>query len=353
MRSVLGKAVRKRLSRRLADVAPELRGTKGRLYAWPAGDALTCFLQLQIGERDDFTFNAAWGPSATFPLGGAACSLEAAAPTAEVACGRIGLLRPDRHDVWWAFYAPPEVTDGDWFERTMNPPPIDELVPKVDSLVEKATTRIVEDVLPLFARVARTRGYAVPVHWEAPPPNMPVVETQTPSTRAIVAATNLEDLPRVTVPVGFDAPLDILLGPCAAHLEALCARLGPSPMREVLDAVTPRVRELVAAASAILVPQSRDLEARLTPAQRRSVAEHAPERSIDEPHFDDGVSREVLERRALYWARLAASRLRSAPEVSAASRGALVELVAAAEAYQRAIESVAPPPVPRLGLVLP
>jgi hypothetical protein len=362
MRSVLGKAVRKRLTRRLAGIAPELverpaaemRGTNGRLYAWRAGDALTCFLELQISERDDaFTFNIAWGPSATFPLGGPITSLDQAAPTDESAKGRIGFLRPDRHDVWWALHAPPEITDGDFLERSMNPPAVGELVPKVDSLVEKAIVRIVEDVLPLFARVAKAQGLAAPARWEAPPPSVSVTEAETPHARETAVVANLADLPRVTVPAGFDGTLDVLLGPCQVHLQALCARLGPSPMREVLEAVVPRFRELVAAGSAVLVPQLRALDAALTPAQRRTVAGYAPARPFDEPHFDDRASREDLERRAVYWARLAASRLRSAPEVTGAARGALVELVAAAEAYLRAIESVAPPRAARPGLVLP
>jgi len=214
--------------------------------------------------------------------------------------------------------------------------------------VDDAIACVVAHALPLFARVARARGIEPPARWATLPklPRLPPPEE--PAREAPLSAAELDALPRVVAPTAAsEIELEEILAHAQKYLDGVRARLSSSPMRDALEIVAPRSRDLVAAASAILVPYQRAIFAKLTPGQRRFVERMGMPMVDPEMHLT-GLAPTALERQAAEAMKMIASHLRvSRGDMTGENATALDPMIAAAEAYERALVAVGPPPRPR------
>lgn len=163
MRSKLGVAVRKRFSQRMRQDLPFFREVKEatargmQLYRWDAMPAVAFYLALQMHSNLDwFTLEAACTRRDRFPT-----DMPPQDPTAFGESGdcrfRLSELwtHPPR-DVWWECVPRPPLEHA--IEQYMNPPPVEDLLPLVDSLVEDAMDRVGKHAVPYFREMADSAG---------------------------------------------------------------------------------------------------------------------------------------------------------------------------------------------------
>lgn len=360
MRKQLGAAIRTRFSRRLAETVPELAETRGssragRAHAWASSDGFACVVSLQAHDRDDATVNLAWGRAtepASLLLGTPSVfDVASAGPSGRV---RLGWLMPEPRDIWWALWEPPPLHHGAWFEMQMSPPKVEDLLPRVEPIVDSVVAALVQHGLPFFARVSRRAGARPPKRWASRAASVTSPPTRCGPTGVITVVRSSEepapprerprwdDLPRVAAPRDEPVSLDELLGFSLRCIAGAHARVSSPEHARALDALVPRYTDLVRAASVVIVPWQRALRDGLTSRQRKTVDR------LRGPALPDVAS--LLDGMAGDTERLWAEVVRSAQRISSqmrmccrlsddgAVRDALEPLIAVAETYQDALE---------------
>jgi len=160
MRAPLAKAVRREFGLRLTEVVPQFAEVKGesippgdRLYVWEASPGLRFYLLLQFHPHEDwFTLEVAISQSGRWP----AFALQPSSPDADVKDGdfrfRLGRLwAPPQRDVWWELAPRPPA--GASVDQYMNRAPVEELLTKIEPLVEDAVRQIAQHALPYLHKV--------------------------------------------------------------------------------------------------------------------------------------------------------------------------------------------------------
>lgn len=169
MRSALVKAVRKRFSLRLRAELPGFVEAKGndlpaecRLYEWRISGQLRFYLVLQHHRnRDWFTLEIAWTRNGRWPAHSAVPASPYEDPQSGDLCFRLGRLwARDQKDIWWEFSPRLSPLDAA-FDDVVKELPLEELIPKVEPLVEDAIRHLIEDAMPYFRKVASAHGYSL------------------------------------------------------------------------------------------------------------------------------------------------------------------------------------------------
>jgi hypothetical protein len=133
-----------------------------RLYEWKLGTNFKFYLLLQISEKaEEFTLELAWTELDGYPYDSHTIS-----PWSEPINGslrfRIGKLWADRKtDFWWYVVQPltPEESLRKMKARDFSEPSIEELLPKVNPLVDDAIFHIQKYVIPYMQEISKKYGY--------------------------------------------------------------------------------------------------------------------------------------------------------------------------------------------------
>lgn len=172
MRSPLRKELIACFKREFQPRFPQFTLAKGLTWTWTWKIAphLILFVKLQAFEKkDQFIVEVAWSESGEFPWGGIGKGID---PNQSKGRARLGRLWEKGRDepVW---DVAPEKTAGmkevlDALARGESPnfppdPPLEEVLPRVCPLVRDAVSKFEQYGIPLFRRVAESRG----IEWPA------------------------------------------------------------------------------------------------------------------------------------------------------------------------------------------
>lgn len=168
MRSKIANALRKYFTERLRQKWPSLNEAKNndlpsgcRLYEWRLETNLKFYLLLQPSSNSErFTIELVWTKNNEYPF-----SNDTMFPYDEPVNGslrfRIGKLWSDpKTDFWWWIVPPqtPAESLRRMKERDFSQPSIEELLPKVYSLVDDAIFHIQKYVIPYMQEIAKKHG---------------------------------------------------------------------------------------------------------------------------------------------------------------------------------------------------
>ena len=159
MRSKLAAAVRKRFAQRMKQEFPHFKQVKEptardlMLFRSDAIPPAVAYIALQMHSNLDwFTLEGAYTKRNRFPADMPPLGPGSPGESGDLRFRLSELWTKPPRDIWWEFLPRPTVENT--LEYFQNPPAIDGLLSKVDSLVDDAIERISKHAVPHFERLA-------------------------------------------------------------------------------------------------------------------------------------------------------------------------------------------------------